>query len=288
MMCFSCSLCCIQFTWCVFYVPCVASSLIDLFSNRQNGPQYQCVGVLCAFFNRGNTEGTNSVKILCLVFFCVCFVWICVGKGFVDLRDLWLDCLCAEWVENRFKFVFSPDVVLCVFSVTSSLHYCFFSFPLLYQVFMMCFPCLVSFPVLPPVVMILFSFFPMLHQVFIICFSCSLCCIQSSWFCFPSSPCCIKSSWFVLLVSCVASILHGVFFLPFLYLCCIKSSWFVFLAHFVSSIFMFCFSSIGQHLFSVCSEGECLNTNSSSRRPEYATRTPLPSILVTQRVCTTW
>ena len=39
--------------------------------NRQNGPQYQRVLALCTFFNRGNTEGTNSSKILCLTFVCV-------------------------------------------------------------------------------------------------------------------------------------------------------------------------------------------------------------------------
>ena len=36
--------------------------------NRRNGPRYQRVLALCAFFNRGDTEGTNSSKILCLMF----------------------------------------------------------------------------------------------------------------------------------------------------------------------------------------------------------------------------
>ena len=32
-----------------------------------------CPSLMC-FFNRGNTEGTNSLKILCLMFVHVCFV----------------------------------------------------------------------------------------------------------------------------------------------------------------------------------------------------------------------
>ena len=39
-----------------------------LLINRRNGPRYQRVLALCAFLNRGNTEGTNSSKILCLTF----------------------------------------------------------------------------------------------------------------------------------------------------------------------------------------------------------------------------
>ena len=33
--------------------------------NRRNGPRYQRVLVFMCFFNRGETEGTNSSKILC-------------------------------------------------------------------------------------------------------------------------------------------------------------------------------------------------------------------------------
>ena len=39
--------------------------------NRRNGPRYQRVQALCAFFfffNRGDTARTNSSKILCLLF----------------------------------------------------------------------------------------------------------------------------------------------------------------------------------------------------------------------------
>ena len=41
--------------------------------NRRNGPRYQRVLALCAFFNRGDTEGTNSSKILCPMFVYVLF-----------------------------------------------------------------------------------------------------------------------------------------------------------------------------------------------------------------------
>ena len=37
--------------------------------NRRKGPRYQRVLALCAFpFGRGNTEETNSSKMLCLMF----------------------------------------------------------------------------------------------------------------------------------------------------------------------------------------------------------------------------
>ena len=45
--------------------------------NRRDGPRYQRVLALClalcAFFNRGDTEGTNSSKILCAMFVYVLF-----------------------------------------------------------------------------------------------------------------------------------------------------------------------------------------------------------------------
>ena len=62
----------------------------------RNGPRYQRVLALCAFFNRGNTEGTNSSKIFRLmfvyVFFCFVFwvggwVYICVRIDFVDFGE---------------------------------------------------------------------------------------------------------------------------------------------------------------------------------------------------------
>ena len=60
-----------------FYIPFVHSFFYIYFKknlvliNEWNGPRYQCVLALCAFFNRGNTEGTSSLKILCLTFVCV-------------------------------------------------------------------------------------------------------------------------------------------------------------------------------------------------------------------------
>ena len=41
--------------------------------NRRNGPRYQRVLALCAFFNRGDTEGTKSSKISCSMFVYVLF-----------------------------------------------------------------------------------------------------------------------------------------------------------------------------------------------------------------------
>ena len=39
--------------------------------NQRNGPRYQRVLALCAFLNRGDTEGTNALKILCLCMICM-------------------------------------------------------------------------------------------------------------------------------------------------------------------------------------------------------------------------
>ena len=41
--------------------------------NRRNGPRYQRVLALCAFFNTGDTEGSNSSKILWTMFVYVLF-----------------------------------------------------------------------------------------------------------------------------------------------------------------------------------------------------------------------
>ena len=43
-----------------------------------------CPSLMC-FFNRGNTKGTNSLKILCLMFVYVLFYVICVRTDFVLL-----------------------------------------------------------------------------------------------------------------------------------------------------------------------------------------------------------
>ena len=63
--------------------------------NRQNGPRYQRVLALCAFFNRRGTEGTNSSKILCSMFVYALFyvnlctrliLWFLINLLFDDLR----------------------------------------------------------------------------------------------------------------------------------------------------------------------------------------------------------
>ena len=57
-----------------------------------------CPSLMCFFFlNRGNTEGTNSSKILCLMF-CVCFVICKIVSGLIlwFLGNSWFDDLCEE------------------------------------------------------------------------------------------------------------------------------------------------------------------------------------------------
>ena len=80
-----------------FFIASVHSFFVILFKNlllinRRNGPRYQRVLALCAFFfNRGDTEGTNSSK-KCLCDICVCFV-LC---NFVSGLVLWfLDKICG-------------------------------------------------------------------------------------------------------------------------------------------------------------------------------------------------
>ena len=49
------------------------------------------------FFNRGGTKGTNSSKILCLMFVYVLFyVNLCTGLILWFLNNLWFDDLRAE------------------------------------------------------------------------------------------------------------------------------------------------------------------------------------------------
>ena len=55
-----------------------------------------CPGLVC-FFDRGDTEGTNSSKILCLMFVSVLlYVNLCTGLILWFLNNLWFDDLCAE------------------------------------------------------------------------------------------------------------------------------------------------------------------------------------------------
>ena len=66
--------------------------------NRRSGPRDQHVLVLCAFFflNRGNTERTNSSKILCLMFVCVRFV--SCHNWFSRFERI---CVLMTWVRNK-------------------------------------------------------------------------------------------------------------------------------------------------------------------------------------------
>ena len=64
--------------------------------NQWNGPRYQRVLAFCAFFNKGDTEGTNFSKILCSMFVYVSFyVNLCTGLILWFLNNLWFDDLQA-------------------------------------------------------------------------------------------------------------------------------------------------------------------------------------------------
>ena len=66
------------------------------------------------FFNRGETEGTNSSKILCSRFVYVLFhVNLCTRLISWFLNNLWFNDLCAEQIGDGSNIVFSRDVILC-------------------------------------------------------------------------------------------------------------------------------------------------------------------------------
>ena len=55
-----------------------------------------CPSLLC-FFNRGDTEETKSLKILCSMFvYVLCYVNLCTGLILWFLNNLWFDDLRAE------------------------------------------------------------------------------------------------------------------------------------------------------------------------------------------------
>ena len=55
-----------------------------------------CPSLMC-FFNKGGTEGTNALKILCPMFVYVLFyVNLCTGPILWFLNNLWFDDLRAE------------------------------------------------------------------------------------------------------------------------------------------------------------------------------------------------
>ena len=90
---------CIYFN---FFIASVHSFFILFFLNlvlinRRNGPRYQRILSLMCFFNKGDTEGTNSSKILCSMFVYVSFdVNLCTGLILWFLNNLWFDDLRAE------------------------------------------------------------------------------------------------------------------------------------------------------------------------------------------------
>ena len=62
---------CVCYCFCPFLFLYVFKSGIDKSTEWSTIPA--CPSVM-SFFNRGNTEGTNSSKVLCLMFVYVCFV----------------------------------------------------------------------------------------------------------------------------------------------------------------------------------------------------------------------
>ena len=68
--------------------------------NRRNGPRYQRVQVLCAFFNWGNTKGTNSSEKDCLMFVYI-FSTFVSGLILLFLNNLWFDDLRAGLKKKK-------------------------------------------------------------------------------------------------------------------------------------------------------------------------------------------
>ena len=73
----------------------------------------ECPSLMC---KRGNTEGANSSKILCLMF-CVCLLHVKLCQdlfcGFQGICGL-MTCVKSKWVNKRqIEVCFSPDVILC-------------------------------------------------------------------------------------------------------------------------------------------------------------------------------
>ena len=95
-------ICCYAFKFFFFY--CFCPFLLYTFKKPGIAKSTEwstitvCPSLMCFFFfNRGNTEGTNSSKILCLMF-CVYFVICKVVSGLIllFLGNLWFDDLCEE------------------------------------------------------------------------------------------------------------------------------------------------------------------------------------------------
>ena len=79
---------------------------------------HQCVLVLCAFLTGAILKGQILRKQFCLVFVCVCFLYIFVsGLILLFLDNLWFDHMRAglkkKEEEDRLNIVFRLDVILC-------------------------------------------------------------------------------------------------------------------------------------------------------------------------------
>ena len=72
-----------------------------------------CPSLMC-FFNRGNTEGTNSSESLCLmcVYVLLCMK-ICVRTDFVVFGEFMVWWLVWRVNRRQIEVCFSPDVILC-------------------------------------------------------------------------------------------------------------------------------------------------------------------------------
>ena len=73
-----------------------------------------CPNLMC-FFNRGNTEGTNSSREKKMFDACVCFLCICVRADFVVFGIICglMTCVLGKKIGDRLTTIFSPDVILC-------------------------------------------------------------------------------------------------------------------------------------------------------------------------------
>ena len=79
-----------------FYILFFFKSGIDYSTEWSTIPE--CPGLMC-FFNRGNTEGTNSLKLFCLMFVCV----FCTFASGLILLLFWIICSLMTCVLGKKK-----------------------------------------------------------------------------------------------------------------------------------------------------------------------------------------
>ena len=75
-------------------------SKIDINKSTESSTVPACPNLAC-FLNRGNTDGNNSSKTLCVMFVSglIWSIW----------KILWSDDFCAEQLRDKLMFAFSPD-----------------------------------------------------------------------------------------------------------------------------------------------------------------------------------